>query len=137
MKTINNFILERLKLNDESKISKQYKLLFIPYGANYDLLNNTYDKYKGDGKIINVLFLDIVAYIMDKDFFESKILKHYTDYSSYNDNEYESLDTIVKIPIDLDEKDLIDKYDKKYKYDYEEEIINLIRKDFEIYKINK
>ena len=135
MKTLNDFITERLKLNKDSKLEKPYKLLFIPYGTNYDLLNNMYDKYRNTGNIISVLFFHIIqAYIMDKDFFESKILKHYTDYSSYNDNEY--LDTVLKIPIDLDKKDLIDKYENQ-KYDNDEDLVNLIRKDFEIYKINK
>lgn len=137
MQTLNDFITERLKLNKDSKLEKPYKLLFIPYGTNYDLLNNMYDKYRNTGNIISVLFLYIIqAYIMDKDFFESKILKHYTDYSSYNDDHNESLDTILKIPIDLDKKDLIDKYKNK-KYDNDEDLVNLIRKDFEIYKINK
>jgi len=135
VKTLNDFITERLKLNKDSKLEKPYKLLFIPYGTNYDLLNNMYDKYRNTGNIISVLFFHIIqAYIMDKDFFESKILKHYTDYSSYNDNE--CLDTVLKIPIDLDKKDLIDKYENK-KYDNDEDLVNLIRKDFEIYKINK
>ena len=67
MRNLNNFIIERLKLNKDTKISNnnfsEKNCIFIPFDDIYDELMNKYNKYRinqDQGFVIFIIPIEVV-----------------------------------------------------------------------------
>lgn len=100
MKNINQFILERLKLNKDSKLKNNFEIAIIPFlDDNCELVDDVcYELDNDDFKLLNN---KIDIFIVTVDLFKKKILPKY-QIDAWK-NSYSSFDTVLKIPIDEEE----------------------------------
>lgn len=99
MKTLDSFIIERLKLTKDSKLQSYGYVLFIwPLGNNYGELQEIYQNNKNSDQINSVKNPSgITAYVCDIDFFNDNVNQKWV----FNDI-YDS--RMFKIPInEIDE----------------------------------
>lgn len=130
MKNINQFILERLKLNKDSKLKNDFEIAIIPFlDDNYELVDEVcYELDEDNFKLLNN---KIDIFIVTVDLFEKKILPKYR-IDAWK-NTYAPFDTVLKIPID-EEENLIELQDNIANYNDVTQIgkfINDVRNKYE------
>jgi len=96
MKTLDSFIVERLKINKDTKIASNYVLLIYPFNENFKLIRELYNDT--DYRYSKIKMAEVKSgtlYIVkDIDFFNDEIANKYNFKSSMR------FDMILKIPID-------------------------------------
>jgi len=130
MKNINQFILERLKLNKDSKLKNNFEIAIIPFlDDNYELVDEVcYELDEDNFKLLNN---KIDIFIVSIDLFEKKILPKY--HINAWKNHFTSFDTVLKIPIN-EEENLIELQDNIANYNDTTQIgkfINDVRNKYE------
>ena len=130
MKNINQFILERLKLNKDSKLKNNFEIAIIPFlFDNYEIVDELcYELDEDNFKLLNN---KIDIFIVTVDLFKKKILpKYQIDAWKHS---YSSFDTVLKIPIN-EEENLIKLQDDIANYNDTTQIgkfINDVRNKYE------
>lgn len=96
MKTLDSFIIERLKINKDTKIASNYVLLIYPFNENFKLIKELYNDT--DYRYSKIKMAEVksgtVYIVKDIDFFNDEISNKYNFKSSMK------FDMILKIPID-------------------------------------
>jgi len=129
MKTIINFIQERLKLNSDSKIHKEKQYLVFPISPDYSTFIDLYPKYKP------ISYKDDIDSDNDFDIF---IVSEVDIHDICEEFDTGSYTTIWKLPDKFDVNEF-KKWFKSNKFYYFKEVIDKINKKykFEVKKVEE